>query len=169
VSRSRPHRRAWLLVVAVALVQPAACSRPNAEPRCRAVSATVLMAESVPSAGMVPCVAGLPDGWAVRAFSAHDGAGTFTLAHEDGAQLRVDLQATCVPADDPLDGEAQNEGVDQRVSTGADGGVRWTSTFTGGCVVETLTVPHAPAGDGALGIHEAIGFLPREELARELD
>jgi hypothetical protein len=126
------------------------------------------MAESVPSAGMVPCVAGVPDGWAVQAFSANDGAGTFTLAHEDGAQLRVDLKSICVPADDPLGGEAQDEGVEQRMTRADDGGVRWTSTFKGGCVVETLTVPEAPAGDAALGIHEAIGFLPRAELAREL-
>jgi len=164
VSRSRTYRRACLLVIAVGLAQPAACSRPNAEPRCRDVPATVLMAESVPSAGLVPCVAGLPDGWAVEAFSADDGAGTFTLVHEDGAQLRVVLRATCVPADDPLDG-AQNEGVEQRMTGGDDREVRWTSTFTGGCVVETLTVPHAPADDGTLEIHEAIGFLRRGELA----
>lgn len=164
MSRSRTYRRAWLLVIAVALAQPAACSRPNAEPRCRAVPATVLMAESVPSAGMVPCVASLPDGWAVEAFSADDGAGTFTLVHEDGAQLRVVLRDTCVPAEDPFDAETQYEGVEQRVDGGEDREVRWTSTFTGGCVVETLTVPHAPAEGDALEIHEAIGFLPRGEL-----
>jgi len=168
VRRSRPHRRAWLLVVAVAFALPAACSRPNAEPRCRALPATILMAESVPSAGLVPCVASLPDGWAVEAFSADDEAGTFTLGHEDGAQLRVVLRATCVPADDPFDGEAQTEGVVQRMTEGDDGEVRWTSTFAGGCVVETLTVPRASAADTDSEIHESIGLLPRDELASEL-
>jgi hypothetical protein len=126
------------------------------------------MAESVPSARLVPCVASLPDGWAVEGFSADDSAGTFTLANEDGAQLRVVLRATCVPADDPFGGEAQHEGVEQRMTEGDDGEIRWTSTFTGGCVVETLTVPRAPAAENDAEIHEAIGLLPRDELARGL-
>lgn len=168
MTHSHRHRRAWLLAVAVGLVPLAACNRPNEEPRCRDVPATVLMAESVPSAQLVPCVASLPDGWAVGTFSADDNAGTFTLAHEDGAELRVVLRPLCVPADDPVDGDASDDGVMQRTSTGDQGDVRWTSTFSGGCVVETLTFPHAPAEVGNPSIHEAIGLLSRDELAREL-
>ena len=165
--RSLSHRRLWLLAVAVGLAPAAACSRPNEEPRCRVVPATVLMAESVPSARLVPCIASLPDGWVVDMFSADDDAGTFTLAHEDGAQLRVVLRPSCVPADDPVDGTPPDDPVMQRTST-IDGDVRRTSTFSGGCVVETLTLAHALDADGNTAIHDAIGFLSRDELAREL-
>jgi hypothetical protein len=165
--RSPSPRRVCLLALAVGLASSAACSRPNEEPRCRAVPATVLLAESVPSARLVPCIAGLPDGWVVDMFSADDDAGTFTLVHEDGAQLRVVLRPACVPADDPVVGDPPNDGVVQRTST-ADGDVRRTSTFSGGCVVETLTLPHTLDTGGNAAIHEAIGFLSRDELAHEL-
>jgi hypothetical protein len=125
------------------------------------------MAESVSSARLVPCVSTLPDGWAVESFSADDRAGTFSLAHEDGATLRVVLRATCVPADDPFVGAAQPEGLEQRMTRGDDGEVRWTTTFTGGCVVETLSAPRPQAADEDAEIHDAIDFLPRDELARE--
>ncbi len=168
MSRSRSRRR-WPLVLAIALTLPAACDRPNAEPRCRAVPATILMAESVPSAGLVPCVANLPDGWAVEAFSARDGEGTFSLVHEDGARLQADLRATCVPAEEPIDGRAQRDDVEQRMSTVGAGEVRWTSTFTGGCVVESLTVPDGRSAEKVVAIHGSIGLLPRAELARALE
>ena len=165
--RSPSPRRVCLLALAVALASSAACSRPNEEPRCRVVPATVLLAESVPSARLVPCIAALPDGWVVDMFSADDDAGTFTLTHEDGAQLRVVLRPSCVPADDPVDGSPPDDGVVQRTST-IDGDVRRTSTFSGGCVVETLTLAHALDADGNTAVHDAIGFLSRDELAREL-
>jgi hypothetical protein len=156
-------------VIAIALTLPVACDRPNAEPRCRAVPATVLMAESVPSARLVPCVANLPDGWAVQAFSARDGEGTFSLVHEDGARLQADLRATCIPAEEPIDDRAQRDDVEQRMSTVGAGEVRWTSTFTGGCVVESLTVPDGRSAEKILTIHRSIGLLPRTELARALE
>ncbi len=169
MNRSRLSRRRWPLVLAIALALPVACDRPNAEPRCRPVPATVLMAESVPSARWVPCVSNLPDGWDVEAFSARDGEGSFSLVHEDGAQLRADLRATCVPADEPIDAGEQRDGVEQRMTTVGAGEVRWTSTFTGGCVVESLIVPDGHSTEKALTIHGSIGFLSRAKLARALE
>jgi hypothetical protein len=117
----------------------------------------------------VPCVSSLPDGWAVEAFSARDGEGTFSIVHEDGARLQADLRATCAPAEEPIDGGAQREGVDQRMTTVGAGEVRWTSTFTGGCVVESLTVPDGRSAERILEIHGSIGFVPRAELADALE
>ena len=159
---------AWLLAVVIGCAPLAACARPSQEPRCRPVPPTVLMAESVPSARLVPCVASLPDGWAVDAFSADDSIGTFTLAHEDGASLRVVLRASCIPADVPVEGEAPNDEVTQRMSTLDDGQIRWTSIFSGGCVVETLVPPSATAAESASAIHQAVDLLTRDELARQL-
>jgi hypothetical protein len=53
------------------------------------------------------------------------------------------------------------------MTRGDDGEVRWTTTFTGGCVVETLSAPRPQAADEDAEIHDAIDFLPRDELARE--
>lgn len=168
MTRSHLTSCAWLLAVAISWAPLVACGRPIEEPRCRAVPPTVLMAESVTSARLVPCVANLPDGWAVDAFSADDSTGTFTLAHEDGALLRVVLRASCIPADDPVDGEAPTDGVTQRMSTLDDGDIRWTSIFPGGCVVETLALPSATAAETASAIHQAIDLLTRDELSRQL-
>ena len=159
---------AWLLAVVIGCAPLAACARPGEEPRCRPVPPTVLMAESVPSARLVPCVATLPDGWAVDAFSADDSSGTFTLVHEDGASLRVVLRASCFPADAPVEGETPTDGVTQRMSTLDDGDIRWTSIFPGGCVVETLVLPPTIAADTDSAIHQAIDLLTRDELDRQL-
>jgi hypothetical protein len=166
VTRAHPTP-AWLLESLIGCALLAACARPSEEPRCRPVPPTILMAESVPTARLVPCVADLPDGWAVDAFSADDSTGTFTLAHEDGASLRVALRASCIPADDPVGGEARTDGVTQRMSTLEHGDIRWTSIFPGGCVVETLVLPSATTAESVSVIHQAIDLMTRQELDRQ--
>jgi hypothetical protein len=83
--------------------------------------------------------------------------------------LQADLRAACVPAEEPIDGRAQRDGVEQRMTTVGAGQIRWTSTFTGGCVVEYLTVPDGRSAERVLAIHRSIGLLPRTELARALE
>jgi hypothetical protein len=167
VTHRHAPRGPRLLAVAVGCAALAGCARPSEEPRCRAVPPTILVAESVPTARLVPCVSSLPDGWAVDAFRADDEEGTFTLEHEDGPLLRVVLRRNCVIADDPVVGEPPAAGVTQRMSTGGDGSVRWTTTLPGGCVVETLTLPSESELKLDPGIHEAIDLVPREDLERE--
>jgi hypothetical protein len=59
-----------------------------------------LMAQSVPSASLVPCVRSLPVGWSVANVTVNDGRSVLTLDHDragDGA-LVVRLTAACAPA-----------------------------------------------------------------------
>src|SRR5207247_8436240 len=55
-----------------------------------------LLAQSVPSASLVPCVRALPPGWAVATAKAKNGLSEFTLAHDTDSQaVIVRLTAAC--------------------------------------------------------------------------
>ena len=54
--------------------------------RCGEPEPLWLLAQSVPSASLVPCVRGLPPGWAVATAKASNGLSEFTLAHDPDSQ-----------------------------------------------------------------------------------
>jgi hypothetical protein len=51
-----------------------------ADPTCRAQDVTVLIAQAVPSATVVPCIATYPAGWSFQSGSVHNGEATFSLS-----------------------------------------------------------------------------------------
>jgi hypothetical protein len=153
-----------MLLVVVML--GSACGAPeNEQPACRSDSPTILMAESVPTASLVPCVDALPAGWTYHTFEADESAAAFSLEQQDGdGQLEVQLLSSC---------QATGERVAlggfptvQQYRSVEDGGalVVWTSTFPGGCVREQLSFPAPPTALDVDRIHRAISFLPRDSL-----
>ena len=160
--------RLWTAVLGViASLSVVACSPPkSAEPMCRPGPPTVLMAESVPSATLVPCVRELPNGWSFHGFTADESGATFTLEREGdlGGLAVITLKPTC----DTIGHQQRSvrPGVRQFLHTSANGETRtWTSVFAGGCVVEHVSLASAHGfGRDASTIHHAIGFLSRDAL-----
>ena len=70
-------------VVVLAAVMLVGCASVSGEaPQCRADQRLALVAQSVPTASYVPCVASMPAGWRSRDFRAESGEATFQLASD---------------------------------------------------------------------------------------
>jgi hypothetical protein len=128
-----------------------------------------LLAQSVPSAALIPCVRTLPDGWAVATAKAKNGLSEFTLAHDTDSQaVIVRLTASCTtsgatrrPSDQP--GTRRYERAYART-----GQLTWYTAFAGGCITAQLH----PAGNTTAFADEAssaLGFTTRRTLQQTLD
>jgi tRNA A-37 threonylcarbamoyl transferase component Bud32 len=128
-----------------------------------------LLAQSVPSAALIPCVRALPGGWAVATAKAKNGLSEFTLAHgPDSQAVIVRLTAACTtrgaaqqPSHQP--GTRRYEQADART-----GQLTWYTVFAGGCITTQLDPASnttAFAGETAA----AVGFTTRRTLQHTLD
>jgi tRNA A-37 threonylcarbamoyl transferase component Bud32/membrane-associated phospholipid phosphatase len=132
-----------------------------------------LMAQSVPSASMVPCVRSLPVGWTVANVAVNDGRSVLTLDHDragDGA-LVVRLTATCAPSG-AVEGPSSNADVRhfQRIEsrTGGEFAATWFDQFPGGCVTSRLHLTTDPNGEFAAQAPHVLGFTTRAALGEAL-
>jgi tRNA A-37 threonylcarbamoyl transferase component Bud32 len=128
-----------------------------------------LLAQSVPSAALVPCVRALPPGWAVATAKARNGLSEFTLAHDTDSQaVVVRLTAACTPRG-ATRRPSDQPGARRYERTGAGSGqVTWYTVFAGGCVTAQLH----PAGNTTAFAGEAssaLGFTTRCSLQQTLD
>jgi hypothetical protein len=85
------------VVVVLAAVTLVGCATVSgAVPECRADQRLALVAQSVPTASYVPCLASMPAGWDSRDFRAESGETTFELASDRSRDpVEVELQASC--------------------------------------------------------------------------
>jgi hypothetical protein len=153
-----------LVIAATVTLVASACAAPeNEQPMCHSQPPTVLMAESVPSASLIPCVRAVPDGWSFQSFVANDTVASFSLGRQDGGLLGVELRASCepeggsVPADEP--GVHQYRSIQNGGAT-----IVWTSIFTGGCSRAQATFPSAPQASDVAAVRAALSFIARDEL-----
>ncbi len=130
------------------------------------------MAQAVPTASMVPCVAEMPVGWSFAALDVDSGNARFWL-DSDRAGLRsleVELLASC-----NLDGativDADEEGIErhQRLTSLTPEFVGTTyDVFDGGCVAYRYRL----TAGAHIGLHEelhdAVALFPRQVLADDL-
>lgn len=154
------------LTVMAATVGATACAtQENAQPNCGADSPTILMAESVPTASLIPCVEALPAGWTYRAFEANDTGSTFSLEEPgSGGLLEVRLLSSCQVSGSsmPIRGFPSAQ---QYRSVQADGArVVWTLTFPGGCSRAELSFPAPPPDREVTRLDQVISFIPRSDL-----
>jgi tRNA A-37 threonylcarbamoyl transferase component Bud32/membrane-associated phospholipid phosphatase len=132
-----------------------------------------LMAQSVPSASMVPCVRSLPAGWQVTEVTANNGRSTLTLDHDRAGEraLVVRLTAACDPGG-AVRGPSAAEGVRhwQRTesSIGGQFNATWYDQFPGGCVTSRLHLTSDPNGEFAAQAPQVLGFTSRASLRRAL-
>ncbi len=147
---------------------------PRATPNCEDAGrpgspATVLMAQSVPTASLIPCMRLLPTGWKVSTVYARDGSARFVLSSDRAGsdavevhlQTRCDTRgATSVPSDEP--GAARYERVH---ATEPVLRVSRYYTFSGGCTVYEFKLHGEQRAAAANEASLAVGFLPRRDIA----
>jgi tRNA A-37 threonylcarbamoyl transferase component Bud32/membrane-associated phospholipid phosphatase len=141
---------------------------------CSQLEPLWLMAQSVPSASLVPCVQLRPVGWTVAGVAVDNGRSVITLDHDRAGKGAVVVELTSASACDLAGAEkvtSEQRGaqrywrVDSNVPVFA--ATRFY-VFSGGCVSARLT---APAGSRQQLITEtssAFGFTTRQELRRAL-
>ncbi|MDF2743468.1 MAG: rane protein of unknown function, putative kinase domain [Actinomycetia bacterium] len=125
-----------------------------------------LMAQSVPSASLVPCVQLLPVGWSVAEVAVNNGRSVITLDHDRGgrAAMVVRLTASC------------DRAGAREVSSEQRGASRWYRArdatrfyvFPGGCVTQRFSAaaPSAPRMSDTAS--SEVGFITREGLRQAL-
>src|SRR5215216_575204 len=128
-----------------------------------------LMAQSVPSASLIPCLQLVPADWTVAEVAVNNGRSLITLNHDQAGSgaMVVRLTASCDLAGAT---EVTSEQAGARRYLRMDGTARTRSyTFPGGCVTHRFSA----AGPGALRLSDTasseFGFLTREELRRALE
>jgi tRNA A-37 threonylcarbamoyl transferase component Bud32 len=133
-----------------------------------------LMAQSVPSASLVPCVQLRPVGWTVTRVTVNDGRSVITVDHDRAGKGAVVVELAAASACDLAEAkEVTSELREARRYWHVDSNAPvFAATrfyvFSGGCVTARLT---APAGSRQQLITEtssAFGFTTRQELRRAL-
>jgi tRNA A-37 threonylcarbamoyl transferase component Bud32 len=132
-----------------------------------------LMAQSVPSASLVPCVrAPLPVGWSVGNVTVNDGRSVLTLNHDRAgdAALVVRLTAACNPGG-AVEGPSPIAGMRHFQRTESRAGeftATWFDQFLGGCVTSRLHLTTDPNGEFAAQAPQVLGFTTRAALQEAL-
>jgi tRNA A-37 threonylcarbamoyl transferase component Bud32 len=165
---------------AVNLVTPAHDLRVHETPTCGTSAVLVLLAQSVPSATSVPCIAALPAGWRLGGVHITNGDGSFWLDSDIAGEraVRATLrpphgcdvsQASPVPSDEVgMRRYEQPEQLPPRLRTTR------TYLFDGGCVTYEfdleLSGRTGGVGPGALlfAADSALAFQPRSLLVDDV-
>jgi hypothetical protein len=164
----RRSMRATAVAGALAVLATS-CGRigDNREPWCRPVPATELMAVSVPSASLVPCVHDLPAGWTFDGFQASDTGSTFVLAGppETAARAVVGFLPACpAPEGEAVRTDEDGTGLVEDVRRRSPYAARWTYRFDGGCARIDLDLPPGDVDAGTQEFVQALSFVARDSL-----
>ena len=167
--------RAVSAVLAFAAVLPACANTTVATVGCQPDQyALVLSAQAVPSATMIPCVAELPAGWAFSGSEFGDGTSRFWLDSDRAGYraVEVDLSATCdtsgaveiAPGPDEAGARVYSEPLTLRPALAANRYI----VYPGGCVTYRYRFKAGASSTLSLEAEEALGFLPRADLVRDV-
>jgi membrane-associated phospholipid phosphatase len=138
--------------------------------RCAPHEPLQLMAQSVSTASLVPCIEILPAGWTLGDVVVGDDRSRFTLNSDRGGVLVVELTASCdLGGTVELTSEQPGARRYLRVERNP-AGVAMTRayTFPGGCITQRLTAPAASGQHLAAETSSALGFATRDDLATAL-
>jgi membrane-associated phospholipid phosphatase len=130
----------------------------------------LLMAQSVPTASLVPCIEILPVGWTLGDVVVGNGRSRFTMTSDRGGVLVAELAASCdLTGAVELASERRDARRYLRTERNAAGVVMTrTYTFPGGCVTQRLTTSEASRQQLAGESSFALGFTTRDALAAAL-
>ena len=156
------------LVLGSSVAGCAARYKPALAPGCRKSETLVLMAQSVPSADRVPCIANRPAGWKFEDLAVRRGTSSFSLDSDraGGRALVVRLFPSCrvTGATEIASDEAGTRRFERVESVvGEYEGTRYY-VFDGGCVTYRFEFGR----QGLALVNEvslAIGFISRQEIA----
>jgi tRNA A-37 threonylcarbamoyl transferase component Bud32/membrane-associated phospholipid phosphatase len=140
---------------------------------CGDLESLWLMAQSVPSASLVPCVESRRPGWTVANVAVNDGRSVITLDHDRAGAAAVVVRmaaAACDPAGAP-ERPAPEPGVRRFVREEHLAGEfteTWYDQFPGGCVTYRLHSTTDPRGQFANEAPQVLGFTTRQQLRQAL-
>ena len=138
--------------------------------RCAPHEPLQLMAQSVSTASLVPCIEILPAGWTLGDVVVGDDRSRFTMTSDRGGVLVVELTASCdLGGTVELTSEQPEARRYLRVERNPAGvAMTRTYTFPGGCITQRLTAPAASGQHLAAETSSALGFATRDDLAAAL-
>jgi hypothetical protein len=138
--------------------------------RCEPHEPLLLMAQSVPTASLVPCIEILPVGWTLGDVVVANGSSRFTMTSDRGGVLVVELTTSC-DLGGAVAQASEQPGARRylRIERNAAGVVMTRAyTFAGGCVTQRLAAPEASRRQLAGESSFALGFTTRDALAAAL-
>ena len=174
--------RARLLGVVAALLAAApACSSGtvtvvDASPECHAGRRLAILAQAVPTAAYVPCIAEQDSPWRFSRLKVEEGRARLSLVYIDPSArtARVELTRHCdtsgASALLPEPGQTDVRRF-RRVPTLSPrlAGVDY-AVFDGGCVTTRFDLPrNADASERLLDLDTTVGLYPRDRLSAELE
>jgi tRNA A-37 threonylcarbamoyl transferase component Bud32/membrane-associated phospholipid phosphatase len=132
-----------------------------------------LLAQSVPSASLVPCVGSLPVGWMVGNVTVNDGRSVIRLGHDRAGTdvLVVQLTAACdTRGATPMVSTQPQVRRYQRIQRQAPGlEVTTFDRFPGGCVTTQAAVPAANRAEITSQLATILHYTGRQTLRQALD
>jgi hypothetical protein len=132
-----------------------------------------LLAQSVPSASLVPCVRSLPAGWSVGEVTVNNGRSVIPLNHDRAGTgvLVVRLTAGCDTrgAIQVSSNQPQVQGYQRTESLTPTLSVTRFDRFPGGCVTAQAAVPAANRAEVASQLATMVGYTTRQALQQALD
>jgi hypothetical protein len=166
----RARATATLLALA-ALLAPGCAGADAAAPRCEPDQRLGIVAQSVPDAAYVPCVAELPPGWSFESIDVGDEGARLSLRSD-----RSDRDVTVELVDDCDVGSAtpvapRDEGVrtyQQVGSVSSRYAGRFYDVFAGGCVIHEFDFARGPHIALVDEMERAVQLYPRRQLRQEL-
>lgn len=163
---------ARLLFPTVLFLTGASCGgAETALPGCEPDGRLGIVAQSVPGAAYVPCVATLPVGWRLTRFDTVAGSTEITLRSDRSAwPVEVALNPTCdvgratpaTPRDEGVRSYTQVDGVSPRYAG------HTYDVFAGGCVTSTFDFERGPHIALIDDLARAVRLYPRRQLRSEL-
>ena len=178
----RRRSRAAVLAALALVLAGAGCSNGgsvtlvDATPECHPGRRLAVLAQAVPSAAYVPCIADEDSPWRFSSLTVEKGRARLSLVYIDpsGRSARVQLTRRCdisgASEQPPVAGEPDVEHY-LRSSTLSPrmAGVGY-AVFDGGCVATEFDLPrNADASERLLDLDTTIGLYPRSRLSAELD
>jgi hypothetical protein len=139
---------------------------------CARLEPLWLLAQSVPSASLVPCVETRLPGWTVANVAVNDGRSVIILDHDraGAAAVVARMAAACDPAGEvktPAPEPGVRRFVQEELLAGAFSAT-WYDQFPGGCVIYRLHSATDPKGQFANEAPQVLGFTTREQLRQAL-
>lgn len=163
--------RAAATLVALAAAAPACAGADAATPRCEGDQRLGIVAQTVPDAAYVPCVAELPPGWSFESIDVGDEGARLSLRSD-----RADRDVTVDLVDDCEVGSAtpvapRDEGVRTYQEVAAVSpryAGRFYDVFAGGCVIYAFDFARGPHIALVDEMERAVQLYPRRQLRQEL-
>jgi hypothetical protein len=143
-------------------------------PDCGTGNAVIVLAQAVPSATSVPCIASLPTGWKLGGIKVRRNVGRFWLNAERGGVHAV--EATLLPPDRCQPGDASEVPSDEagmrRFERPQQLPPHLRTTryymFPGGCVTYTFALEGPESASLIFDADTALAFEPRAELVKKV-